>query len=212
MRAAERKGRTCFGHVVDPLRTYRSYRDVVNAYIRDYREAATAELKFFRKQVPLAKAIHFAALAIMRDGKRHPHQRRLPASVLRAAERRLTAVARLLRECHSFAALHEVVRAEIGTIHGVGRLTVYDVATRIGAYLRLEPEVVYLHAGTSEGAKALGLNGGETLAPTALPPAFQILRPREMEDCLCVYASELSRFRSNLAVQRTGARGARPGR
>jgi hypothetical protein len=36
---------------------------------------------------------------------------------------------------------------------------VYDIAHRIGAYLRREPEAVYLHAGTREGARALNLGG-----------------------------------------------------
>ena len=39
----------------------------------------------------------------------------------------------------------------------LGELTVYDVAHRIGAYLQLEPDVVYLHRGTRIGARYLGL-------------------------------------------------------
>jgi hypothetical protein len=209
MRGARRNGPACSR---PPAQTIKSYRDIVRAYIRCYRNDASAELDFFSKQPSLAKAIHYAARSIMPNGKRHPHQRRRPASVLRAAERRLRAAARFLRNCRSFAELHHVIRAEIGVIHGVGPLTIYDIATRIGGHVGLEPDMVYLHAGTSEGAKALGLDGAETLAPTGLPPAFRALRPREMEDCLCIYASKLSRLRSNFAVQRTGARVARSGR
>ena len=193
------------------LRSYRSYRDVVRAYISGYREDAAAELEFFRKQSSLSKAIHVAARSIMGNGNRHPHQRRLPASILRTAARRLKAVAPLLQGCRSFAELHDVVRAQIGAIRGIGRLTTYDVATRIGGHLRLEPELVYLHAGTSIGAGALGLDGGETLHPSALPQAFRPLKAREMEDCLCIYASTLARLRSKIAVHRAGASNESPG-
>lgn len=186
-----------------PISKYRSYGDVVRAYIQDYREDAAAELKFFRKQPSLAKAIRVAALSITCDGKRHPHQRRLRAQVLRAAARGLRAAARLLQRCRSFAELHEIVRVKIRTIRGIGPLTVYDIATRVGGHLGLEPEIVYLHAGTSVGARVLGLDGGKTLAPAALPSPFQILRPREMEDCLCIYARELARLRSNNTFDRT---------
>ncbi len=190
----------------------RSYGDVVRAYIRDYRDDAAAELKFFTKQPSLAKAIHFAAMSIDGDGKRHSHQRRLSPQVLTTAKRTLEPAASILRRCRSFAQLHDVVYTKIGMIRGIGPLTVYDIASRVGGHLGLEPEVVYLHAGTSKGARALGLDGAETLAPEALPAAFHLLRPREMEDCLCIYASDLSRVRSNFAVHRAAARVARPGR
>jgi hypothetical protein len=173
---------------------------VVRAYIEDYRERAAAELEFFRNQSSLRTAIHFAALSINPQGKRHSHQRRLPAAVLRAAERSLQAARPLLRRSRSFAQLHGAVFGKIGMIRGIGRLTIYDVTTRIGGHLGLEPKAVYLHAGTAEGARALGLDGAETLAVAALPRPFHVLRPREIEDCLCIFADELSRIRSNVAV------------
>ena len=37
----------------------------------------------------------------------------------------------------------------------IGDLTVYDISTRIGAFLKLEPNRIYLHAGTRIGARAL---------------------------------------------------------
>ena len=51
-----------------------------------------------------------------------------------------------------------LVERELMGIRGIGVLTVYDVATRIAAHLDLEPARVYVHAGTAEGARALGLN------------------------------------------------------
>jgi hypothetical protein len=168
-------------------------------------------LEFFRRQPSLVAAIRRAARSTTPSGKRHPHQRRRSESTLGDAERKLVAVAHRLRTAASFTELHDLVHAAIQDIEGIGPLTVYDIATRIGGHLRLEPEVVYLHAGTAEGAKALGLNDRNTLSPALLPPAFQALRPREIEDCLCIYADELRRIRSNNALQQTGARDARAG-
>jgi hypothetical protein len=67
------------------------------------------------------------------------------------------------------------VRCEIGLIAGIGRLTVYDVATRIGAHVDLAPERAYLHAGTATGAKGTGNRSGRGGQPSGvarcLPPA-----------------------------------------
>lgn len=40
---------------------------------------------------------------------------------------------------------------------GIGELTEYDIALRIGVCLGIYPEKVYLHAGTRKGAKKLGI-------------------------------------------------------
>jgi hypothetical protein len=188
-----------------------SYGEVIRDYILRKRKEAAAELEFFRQQPSLGKAIYYGARSITPCGKRHPHQRRRRASTLAAAERRLLAVKSLLRQASSFTALHDVIHAAIRPIRGIGSLTIYDIATRIGGYVGLEPKVVYLHAGTAEGAKALGLSARKTLCPKTLPRVFHRLRPREIEDCLCIYASDLWRLRSNKALQQAGARVARSG-
>ena len=86
--------------------------------------------------------------------------------------------------------MHEIVKREIGSVHGIGKLMVYDIAHRIGAYLGQAPTLVYLHRGTKEGAATLGFRG-ETLDPAALPAVFSRLTPSEIEDCLCIYKDEL---------------------
>lgn len=128
------------------------------------------------------------------SGKRHPHQYRIPLSILREVERDLQAVSASLRSCATFDELFRLVQSEIGGICGVGELTIYDVTTRLGAYLGLEPERVYLHAGTKEGARYLGINTRrESFEPSELPCAFRKLRPREIEDCLCIYKRQLAK-------------------
>jgi hypothetical protein len=164
--------------------------EIVAAYIREYRDDARAEMDTFRRERNRAAAIRRAALCEFPDGKRHPHQYLIPQSLLELAEERLQASARRLAGARDFDALHEIVRREIGSVLGIGKLTVYDIAHRIGAYLGKSPALVYLHRGTKEGAAVLGFRG-EMLDPAVLPAAFSRLTLAEIEDCLCLYRDKL---------------------
>src|SRR2546426_21264 len=123
------------------------------------------------------------------------HQRRIPRAVLRRSAARLLDRLTELKRARSFEQLHNVVDATIARIHGIGELTVYDTALRIAAHRGLEPKRVYLHAGTREGAKTLGISRDRKwVLPGKLPRAFRRLRPIEIEDCLCIYKAELRRL------------------
>ena len=78
-------------------------------------------------------------------------------------------------------------------MRGIGELAVYDIACRIGAFLGFRPDRVYLHAGTREGARALGLRGA-SVRKIDLPGAFGCLSPAEIEDCLCIYKADIQRL------------------
>jgi len=171
--------------------------EIVSAYIRDYRDGARKEMGTFRRESSRASAIRRAALCQLPNGKRHSHQYLIPQRLLHLAEERLQAVAKRLAAASDFDALHEIVRDQIGAVRGIGKLTVYDIAQRIGAYLGIVPELVYLHRGTKEGAAAMGFLG-ETLDPAALPAAFSRLTPAEIEDCLCIYKGVLRGGRDRL--------------
>lgn len=166
--------------------------EVVDTYIRDCRDPARSEMRFFEIHQSLAPAIRDAALCRLPSGKRHPHQRRIPRAVLEQAERSLQAAAATLKQAPDFAALYSLVSDTIGPIRGIGkgRLTVYDVAHRIGSFLGKAPALVYLHAGTKVGAAVLGLRG-KAIHPSALPPEFSRLSAAEIEDCLCIYKDDL---------------------
>jgi hypothetical protein len=127
------------------------------------------------------------------DEKRHDHQRRIPVDILEVAKRRLQECANELRNASSFDELYALIESKIGNVSGIGDLTVYDVAHRIGAYLNLEPQSVYLHAGTRDGARLFGLQGRE-IHHYELPLAFQKLSPAEIEDCLCIYREHIRRI------------------
>lgn len=174
-----------------------TYNDVVDEYIRRYRADAEQEGEFFRRKRSLKEAIRYAALSIRPDGKRQDHQRRIPADVLAEGERNLQASKAELAPCKSFEDVHKIVVRELLGIYGIGDLTVYDVTTRISAHLGQEPERVYLHAGTREGARALGLDHRrKSLDVVELPAAFRRLRARDIENCLCIYKAALEAMRT----------------
>jgi hypothetical protein len=90
-----------------------------------------------------------------------------------------------------FEVLHDRVAEACAGIDGLGDLTRYDVALRIGIHLGKLPQRVYLHAGTRKGAKALDLpHRRATLEMSDLPPELRRLRPWQAEDFLCIYKDE----------------------
>lgn len=165
--------------------------DVVSDYISDHRPRVTREMNYYAGQPSLEAAINVAGLARLND-KRHAHQRRIPAAVLQHATDRLLQAADELQGCQTFDELFHLVEAVIRPIERIGEMAVYDAALRLGAYLKLAPELVYIHMGTRAGLKNLGLYHGQTaISPAELPEAFRRLEPREIEDCLCIYKDHL---------------------
>ena len=72
-----------------------------------------------------------------------------------------------------------------------GILSVYDTALRIGMYFNIYPQAVYMHAGTKEGAKNLGLNTKRKYIPKdEFPLSFKVLKPYEIECVLCIYKDD----------------------
>jgi hypothetical protein len=181
------------------------YDEIVTDYIRTYRDPARDELRGFEKERNLSAAIRRAALCQREDGKRYSHQRRIPRRVLEAAELRLQAAERSLAKVADFEALFRLVHEKIGAIDGIGALTIYDIAHRIGAYLRKEPTRVYLHAGTRVGALALGIEG-DVVNPEILPKQFSRLSAAEVEDCLCIYKDDLKGLQSSNNHARSSCR------
>jgi hypothetical protein len=164
---------------------------IVSHYIANKRGRVESERRWFIIQSTIADAISTAARARTPKGKRFGHQRRIPESVLQMSEQILLKSLSVLQSAKTFEELHRVISDKIGDIHGIGELTVYDTSVRIGAKLELAPAVVFLHAGTRVGAKALGLDVSQKAIPTkSFPPEFGRLSPAEIEDVLCIYKDD----------------------
>ncbi len=178
--------------------------EIVSDYMREYRDDARAEMRFFEIQRSPSAAIRKAALSELPSRKRHPHQRRIAEALLERAEARLLAIGRKLARAADFSALHRLVEGELGNIKGIGALAMYDIAHRIGAHFGQAPRLVYLHAGTRIGARAFNISG-DSFDPSILPKAFSRLTPAEIEDCLCIYKDELrDGRRSRTACRKSG--------
>jgi hypothetical protein len=162
-------------------------------YAKRHRRHAERELAYFRILRTDESAISRAALAQLPSGRRHPHQYRLPHAALEESRRRLLDHLPALREAESFDELFEMIAVTIGPIPGIGELAVYDTALRVGARFGLEPTKIYLHAGTRQGAKALGLDRrGDTIEMAELPAELRTLTARQAEDVLCIYKGEFT--------------------
>jgi len=128
------------------------------------------------------------------SGKRHGHQRRIEKDAITVVQQVL--IPKKLKGMKSFEELHAHVTATCSGIKGIGQLYIYDAALRIGAALGLSPELVYLHAGTKMGVRALGLNAKNSSLPVnAFPKPIQKLKPHEIEDFLCIFKEELKAFK-----------------
>jgi len=186
-----------------------TYRDLVQNYIAYYRPRRAAERADFRGCRNLRHAVHEATLP---NGKCHVHQRRVGKKKLQLASRRLLDNLTQLRAARTFDELHAAVKNIISS-DGVGKLASYDVADRLGMYLRLEPKLVYLHAGTLRGARSMGLQGPGPLKKSQLPKELWSLTPAEREDFFCIYGPAFGKRRSRaggITPRRLGFRCAVP--
>lgn len=207
MSSSKRQRRTRYGPGCTGQLSEESQRDlvaIVRAYKMRFRRNTQEELGSYAAEATLAAAVRRASLAQRPDGRRYDHQRRLPMAVLREASDRLEGAR--LEVARDFGELHHLVEQAIGLIPGIGELTVYDTALRIGAKLRLKPDRVYLHRGTREGARALGLNWRlPQLALSEVPRALHGLEPHEIEDCLCIFKRQLAAARAFQQRVRAGS-------
>jgi hypothetical protein len=164
---------------------------LVQEYIDVCRPVAAAELRFFATQ-SLARAIEFAALCLNSSGRRSSHQWRRSLLTLAEAHDVLRGNSHELPRCRTFSELHDLIDRLVAHIPDLGPLYSYDAAVHIGARLGLAPHEVYLHCGTREGARALGLPFRQpTLHRTSLPAALHKLAMHEVEDFLCIFKTRL---------------------
>lgn len=147
-----------------------------------------ADLDHFRGFPTLRDTVEAATMAVGSDGKMLRHQRRVGKDVLAQAKDVLLQRLTKIEKCCNFAQLIDLVKQSTEAIDRFGSLAIYDTALRIGAKLNRLPEVVYLHAGTRTGAKALDLDTSQPFLRIAeLPEPLHQLEPHEIEDFLCIY-------------------------
>lgn len=167
-------------------------KQLVSWYQRYCGPSLRDQLDDFRQLPALADTIDRAARAVNAQGKRFPHQYRIQGTALAKAKSRLVAGVGSITSCGSFDALHSLLSGLFTPVSGLGQLYLYDTTLRLGAYLKLAPTAVYIHAGTRAGALALGLDVSSGIIPAAaFPKPIQVLAPYEIEDFLCIFKKYL---------------------
>src|SRR5215831_16544392 len=101
------------------------------------------------------EAIRRAVRSIRPNGKMHNHQSKVSKALPAFEDRLLTSSVSLTRMT-TFGQLYSYI--EMLATPGIGPMTTYDVAVRLGAWAKLKPSAIYFHAGTLAGLKALGMN------------------------------------------------------
>lgn len=125
----------------------------------------------------------------------HPHQRRVSKKLSTALEIAI-GDGKQPESFQNFQSLYDWVKSVTDRVTGVGKMTAYDVARRLGAWLDLKPDVVYLHAGTADGAQQLGVEG-KMAHLGAFPQELQALGATHLENFLCIYKEHLQKLDFN---------------
>ncbi|MGB5709562.1 MAG: hypothetical protein WBM44_01440 [Waterburya sp.] len=86
--------------------------------------------------------------------------------------------------------IYSWIKSVTDRVKGLGVTTAYDVARRLGAWLSMQPTMVYLHAGAAEGAKKLGIEG-EIVSLNDFSQEIQKLGATHAENFLCIYKNFL---------------------
>jgi hypothetical protein len=168
----------------------KTLRRLVQDYIIKYRPLALKETEAFRRcfsiEVAILNAVHYDPL----NGKKHSHQNVIPREYLDNFNWALQEIKEALKQAISFDDLLAMVT--VHAVYGIGELAAYDTTHRIGAFLKLEPKLVYLHAGTRIGAIRLSYatKKDRTIDPATLPDFLKVLTPAELEDWFCIYADD----------------------
>ena len=151
--------------------------------------------KEFIKSDTYADCIHHAFYD--ENGKKFPHQYRIPNATLDAYKTELLPLEKEFMSSKDFDKIYELFKKH--KTYGIGILTIYDVALRVSQNYKIYPDYVYLHAGTKTGAlnagliKKYGKNDKLTLDEISKKLKWlKGVKPYLIEDFLCVYKDDIS--------------------
>lgn len=159
------------------------------------------QLDFYEKLKTLKQAIIYACNngCFEINGKKHysSHFNRRTKKTMKDIETELLKNIVDISKCKTFIKLYDLIYSLTKSILGAGKLTIYDIALRIGAFLKLYPTEVYLHAGALVGANKIGVyleKGSKTVDKSifvAIDPSFEKLDCKQIENFLCIYKNLL---------------------
>jgi hypothetical protein len=107
-------------------------------------------ISFCLKQKSLADAIKIAVLSRDIDNKKHKHQYRIENTQLQIFCKKISSIEYKIQYVKNFEDLLNLIIKE--KTSGIGPLALYDIALRIGYYIKIKPDLIYLHSGAKTGA------------------------------------------------------------
>ncbi len=159
---------------------------MVTEYEKELGDVMQRRHEFYAGLGSLEEAIRHATVGIQPNGKMNSHQRRLGYQLLERQAKVLVRIKDKLQAASTFDELHNLIAAK--SLKRFGVLARYDTAERLGAYLGIYPDRVYLHAGTKKGYRNLGLpNCGGIAEVEDFPKPIRRLSPADIENFLCHY-------------------------
>jgi hypothetical protein len=165
---------------------------IIDNYKKQKNRSVDYHVQFCLDQENLKDAIEAAARAVDDYGKIHFHQRRVAKADLMALAEKLMSLENEFANAKSFDEIFEIVKKTNQA--GINEITVFDTAFRMGSYLNLFPDKIYLTSGTRIGAEHLlgKLDNINTLLPTDFPSPFQRkdISIADIEDILYVCRNE----------------------
>ncbi len=175
--------------------------ELVTIYKRNYEKHEEWKLSDFRNHSkPLEDLIRDAVWGKEPQLNRDSHQYRIPKKTLEEMKEELLQpeIIKELLKCKTFDEIFTMIYVLKAPYFG--SLSVYDTSLRLGAIMQLYPDVIYLHRGALDGARAL--LGKKVLYRHAkyfcndkeypyikkeiLPRELHCLEPYHIENFLCI--------------------------
>lgn len=175
-----------------------SYTDVYKDYLVKVYPYAEKEYSWYKQADNLRDAVKKAFRSEDEQGKVNNHQSRVGRKRLALATE--IALERFdilgISSFDSFNTIYQFVQSVSAEVHGFGQLATYDTTLRIAKYLGCELQEVYLHAGVTTGASALGftVKDGDIIPVEEFPAPFNELSGDHLENLLCIYKAVLADF------------------
>ncbi len=150
-------------------------------------------IDFCKKAKSFKQAVERACASKRENGKMFAHQVKV-----REIDRQNFCIEILAngvaQRVKTFDEMHDLLEQIALDVHGIGPVTIYDVAVRIAAYRGIKVTSLYLHAGVRIGWHRLHGHRSpnvKRIPRNQLPKALQVLDTDSIEDFLCGYRESL---------------------
>jgi len=158
--------------------------------------------QYTAEQENIENAIKVAIKSEFKYGrKKHPHQYHIYDYVYENFKKNLLNVKEKIKVINNFDELLIII--ENNSPSGAGELFCYDVALRIGHYLKKLPDKIYVHSGTRKGLEKLFNEKikEKSLYQYELPEPFNLcdLADEQLEDFFCIYKENICGIKENIS-------------